>query len=870
MDVFGRACHENIGTGEISSNGKIKLHSGFKYRQNMSKAYAILEIWKEGGIMEKEKAVENIFKETINYEELLEESSNAVYVCDCETYELYYANYNVSKMFRGSKGEVYQGRKCYEYLLGRNSPCEFCKMCEMNEKEYLVRDFAFRDKHLVLKGRLIDWNGRKAHVEYIFDNTHEVEKRNDIKYRYEEKLRLLGAKVQDSVGVFRFDLTTNKCLDVISSHIWLEDLKKCDTISQFLKEFMGYVEASREFTECCQVLTRENLFRLHNQGRHFEKIEFKMLLNDNISEWVSAYINILQNPRTENLEAIVSLVNIDEKKMAEQVIQSMLRSDYESIIVIDAKRNAGRRYTNASNLYKQAYHSKYDANDEKIYEIIPDVADFFQTYIRNSYAGSDVETFIRNYSLGKCIEMLKTREKVTINYSIRDENGVIKSKQDVYSYLNRERQLLCMVHCDVTEMFAEAYHKTEMVENALKLAQKSNNAKTTFLTNVSREMKKPILHVEDAISKVLPNLDEESKSLLLQAMEQTKKLRKMVDDMVEMSEIETGNFILREKRLIIPQLLNNIKNIVEPMAVQKEIELQFNYELADVLMIKTDEGALQQVFVNILKNAVEYSPEGSLVECFVSAERLDNDKALMNVMIKDNGIGMGEEFQRQVYEPFAKEGRKSDADTGLGLGLPLAKSTIESMGGKIWIDSERGCGTMVSLCVPVEALSPLRQDYLMNVDLKMREFDTLDFTQFRALVVKDDEINRRAATIRLQKIGLQVEEARDGEQAVNMVASSPNGYYDIIFMGLHMPVKDGFQATKEIHMLNRADVEVMPFVAMMESMGEKDEEKARELGMDYRWSEPYEMEQLKEILVKEFFVTEYKKWYERKGFTVVK
>lgn len=798
---------------------------------------------------------ENIYK----YRKLLEESANAVYVNDRETYELLYANENVMKMFGKSSDIPYLGEKCYEFFFGYDKPCEFCKINCMKCEEYLVRELHSEelDRYLLLKGRLIDWNEKKAHVEYISDNTSQAKLRERFVHDYEEKISILGTHMPDSVGVFHFNLTSNGIIDGYSNYEWLFEASKKETMEEFLDIFWEHVDKTDNSIKQSGKMQRERVFEAYEKGEQTLTLEFKCWLTDVRAEWITCTINTFLNPITEQLEVFCCMVNSDQKKLMEQVVQSMLKHDYESIILFEKESNSGRRYLPSEKMF------------ETNFENIEDIRNLFEGYIRKRYFGTDKEMFMQEYSLEQCLQKLEGKERLIINYSVKEEDGTIRRKQDVYTYLNRETGMLCLIHCDVTEKFEDAYRKTEMVTNALELAQKAANVKNEFLDKVTKEMKQPVKKLNNDLNALLERTEGEDKELLKRAIGQVTRLKRMIYNMVDMSEFESGEPRYQEESVFLVNMLEDIKKLGESLAVEKDIGLHFEYEIYDVQMVRTDAYRIKQLFVNLLTNAIDYSESGGHVGCFVCVENFVEEKILLDVTVKDYGIGMEEEFVRRVYRPFERERRKSDAD-GVGLGLPVVRNIIKQLGGKLWLDSEWGEGTNVSFCVPMSLVPQETQNYLMRDSYKLREFDKLNFKKLRALVAADDEIIRQTVTIRLQKIGIRVDEARDGEQAVNMVAASEEDYYDIVFMQLDMPIKDGILATREIHMLNRQDVQDMPIVAMKENQYAEESDKSQVVGMDYVWENPYELEAVKEILVKEFFGTEYRKLYGRKGFRVVK
>ena len=543
----------------------------------------------------------------LEWEKLLEEAAVGVYVSDLETRELIYANNFVKRIFGKAEKNDYRGKKCYEYLLGFEKACEFCKVDQMKEGGYLFREFQLpgTDTHYVLKGRIAEWNGREVHVEYIYDNTLQIQKRDELIEQYETEIE-------------------------------------------------------------------------------------------------------------------------------------------------------------------------------------------------------------------------KTVQK-----------------------------------------------KEKLVENALGVAQRASDARNELLSRVSREMKRPVRTVEAELQKLLEDVPEENKEAVSKIILKTQRLRRMIDNMVDMSEFSQGVIAFETSDLALVPVLDSIYEHLKTVADEKEIVLEYTYDLQGLDHVCEDEYRLRQVFMNLLSNAITFSERGKKVFCKIRMEEYQGDKALMKAVISDEGIGMEETFMRHAYRPFEKEGRKNEVD-GVGLGLPVVSNIIEQKEGRIWIESEPYQGTKVSFMMPMQLSEACMKRKKHASAVLKKAMGRADFTKLRALVVADDEVIRQTAGIRLQKIGVTVEHAVNRQQAVNMVAESKEGYYDIVFIQMGMPLKGAILALREIHLLDRMDVHEMPIVAMNINPFLEDIQNAGSAEIDYQWLKPYKTEELKKILYREFYPEKYKEIYEKRGFRVIK
>ena len=251
---------------------------------------------------------------------------------------------------------------------------------------------------------------------------------------------------------------------------------------------------------------------------------------------------------------------------------------------------------------------------------------------------------------------------------------------------------------------------------------------------------------------------------------------------------------------------------------------------------------------NLLSNAIKYTDEGGKVILSTNTKVLMDNRVELNFVIEDNGIGMKKEFQDKMFDPFEQE-EQSQTRMGTGLGLPITKRLIEAMDGTIEVDSTCGVGTKVTVCICVDIVSANDPRVIDTEGQKIEEIK-VDFTEKRALLAEDNELNREIVKGIFTGWNLELEEAIDGEEAVNMYRDSKEGYYDIIFMDIMMPHLDGLQAARLIRNMDRPDAKNVVIVAMTANAFIDDINKSIESGMNYHLSKPFDKLDMKKILLK--------------------
>ena len=317
-----------------------------------------------------------------------------------------------------------------------------------------------------------------------------------------------------------------------------------------------------------------------------------------------------------------------------------------------------------------------------------------------------------------------------------------------------------------------------------------------------------------------------------------------------MSRIESGKLIIEEDDVHLPDVIDGIKTIIYADVLTKELGLEINTKGIVHEDIVTDKVRLNQVLLNVLSNAIKFTPKGGAIEMAVTEKPTDsNDIAEYEFIIKDNGIGMSEEFQKTIFDEFTRERTSTVSGIqGTGLGMAITKNVVEKMGGSISVKSAEGEGSEFIIDIPFR-ISAVPAD--SSGDGKAGTSpDEYDFTGKRVLLAEDNEMNQMIATTLLEKTGFLVEIAANGQVAVNKVKDASDGYYDIILMDIQMPVMDGYEATRQIRALEEPAKAAIPIIAVTANAFEEDRKSAMETGMDGHLAKPYDVPKMMDMIQK--------------------
>ena len=461
-------------------------------------------------------------------------------------------------------------------------------------------------------------------------------------------------------------------------------------------------------------------------------------------------------------------------------------------------------------------------------------ADFAQS-IAHRYTSElytyTIKDFIMDH-LALFVLLILAIAAIIISFLARD---IRRSKKEV-----REKESARRI---LEEKNQELAQSREALSNALDEAESANRAKTAFLNNMSHDMRTPMNAIVGFTDLAVEHADdsEQVRNYLDMISVSSQHLLSLINDVLDMSRIESGNLNIEEQNVDLKELINDIRLITQTDAESKNLALSIDTEGIQHGNVAADRLRLSQVLLNILSNAVKFTPDGGTIQFTAEERPSDSEDTVEYVFrIKDNGIGMSEEFRKTIFDAFTRERTTTVSGIqGTGLGMAITKSIIDKMGGSITVHSEEGKGSEFIVSLPFKVMTAPKSD-----ELKTRapeEKKEHDFTGKRVLLVEDNEMNQMIATSILEKTGVTIDIAENGQVAVDKVKAADAGYYDIILMDVQMPVMDGYEATRQIRALEDPGKAEVPIVAVTANAFEEDRKITMEAGMNDHLSKPYDV-----------------------------
>lgn len=398
----------------------------------------------------------------------------------------------------------------------------------------------------------------------------------------------------------------------------------------------------------------------------------------------------------------------------------------------------------------------------------------------------------------------------------------IRNRQNNMFVLERQRQ-------------EEAYKKeledkNRELELAIKQEAKANRSKQEFLFNMSHDIRTPMNAIIGFTSLAQSHLDDKEllDSYLKKISTSSEYLLSLINDVLDMSRIESGKLKIEESHVNLPSILDDIRDIVSSNVQKKQLNFNiYTIDLKDENVL-TDPLKLKQVLLNVVANAIKFTPSGGYVN--LSLVQKDGYGSY-DFIVEDNGIGISKDFQEHIFEQFAREATSTVSRVqGTGLGLSISKAIVDMMGGSITVESEPGKGSKFTISLSFKITNEVIIDNKNSVN------NIID-TNKKILLVEDNELNFEIAKTVLEEAGFRVDGASNGKEAVDRAT---NNTYDVILMDIQMPIMDGYEATRELRRLGNRT----PIIAMTANAFSEDKKKAKDVGMDGYVPKPIDVNKL--------------------------
>lgn len=385
---------------------------------------------------------------------------------------------------------------------------------------------------------------------------------------------------------------------------------------------------------------------------------------------------------------------------------------------------------------------------------------------------------------------------------------------------------------------------------ALKMAvlqeKEANQMKSVFLSHISHDIRTPISGIDGMTKIAIKHFEDKDKVLdcLNKIDSASQYLLSLLGDVLDISRIESGKMIISYELMDIRDLINSCVGIADSLLVQRNVDFVKSFGIFRHPVLLGDELHLRRILINILSNAIKFTPDGGEIFFHVREISADNGRAVYCFEIEDTGIGMKPEFMEQIWDSFSQENSRNHSGfKGSGLGMAITKKLVDLMNGTIHVESEQGVGSkfIVEIAFDIGAMPDFSK---AQQEKEERCNQEICLKGMKVLLVDDQPLNIEITKSMLEDAEIDVMTAENGQAAVNIFSNCADGTFDAVIMDVRMPIMDGLSATKKIRALTKNDASLVPIIAMTADTYEEDIKKTVEAGMNAYLTKPVNQEEL--------------------------
>lgn len=683
---------------------------------------------------------------------------------------------------------------------------------------------------------IIHYNKEKTGIEWlritytvIFDNHdkpilaaavgEDVTKLMVIRQRYDKAMQNMNAINEDTL--------LGKCCANISKN--LIDHYSCNKCIQTQNQKSIYSDTIENIAILC--LTREmsnkfrhlmdsrNLIKLYNQGKKSISLEYQRLMSDGEPYWVKTISQTYKHPETNDLMSFLYTYDINKEKTLNSILNRILDLEYEflGLLNVSTKHLSCYRCTDTEKTLSADSNSDYKIWFQK----------FAQKFIPTEYQPEALSALDVEYIIDK----LANSNNYICHFPVYID-GMKFYKKWQCMYLDQSKSTIIFIRTDITDDINEQERYQNILKESLTQAEQANVAKSEFLSRMSHEIRTPMNAIigMSALAEQYINNPARASEYIAKVCISAHFLLSLINDILDMSRIESGKLTLKSENIQFDEFLNGINTIAYELSKSKGVEYDCILTSFTEPSYIGDPMKLQQILINLISNAVKFTGAGGKVKFLIHQNRIEDGKAYLKFTVTDTGIGISEEFQKKMFDPFEQQWSGSTNQYGgTGLGLAICKNLVAIMGGTLSVNSIEGIGTEFTVELALELNPNTKKSTKINVEP--------NWNNLSVLIVDDEFMICEQTQNILSEMGVKSEWVTSGIAAVSITETKlkQNEKYDIILLDWKMPDIDGIETTRRIREIVGPETTIIIMTAYDWSVIEQD---AKKVGVNLLISKP--------------------------------
>lgn len=665
------------------------------------------------------------------------------------------------------------------------------------------------ENRLICKGGEVKWISIKAQLlseengeQYFYcvfvDITDEKRLQERVKDLYEKELAnfaemsSVGGSIQGRINVTQGRVESYLThSEIASDHIG-------DSYEETIEQMALSAVEEADGEKIRRALDRQAVLEDFSAGKTNYHFEFLQQYGDSKRFYGSTNFRSCLNPETNDVIGFFYTMDITEQKLKELLLHRISEMDYDIIIDVNIPRDT---YWLVSINENETNTIPIRGNFQKEIHLLAEK--FMESDFKKEYLHKLQYEYIE--------EQLAKQEAYTFSVEMKDEHGAIQVKRFQVFYISKELGRVCIARTDVTDVVRKEQRQKEEIAAALVAAEQANAAKSDFLSRMSHEIRTPmnaIIGMSTIAARSIGD-DEQVMDCISKIGISSRFLLSLINDILDMSRIESGKMLLKNEKIPTEEFLNGINSICYGQAAARGVEYECivdpvldDYYIGDAMK-------LQQVLINILSNAIKFTGDSGKVTLSVSLHKRTKNDAVIRFIVNDTGIGMSEEFIPHIFEPFSQESTGTTTlYGGTGLGLAISKNIVDMMDGRITVRSIKGLGSEFTVDVKLG----ITEEEKLRHNQKKQNYN---FSHLKTLVVDDDVSVCESAVVTLAEMGVKAEWVDSGRKAIERVREFWNrgAYYDMILIDWKMPEMDGIETARRIRAVVGPDVTIIIMTA---------------------------------------------------------